>query len=170
MECYVCQGKGNFKHLNRYICKKCFVKNIEKRVKKHLGRSRFKRNDSVLVIGEVEKELLLMAVQGMPLESTYKQKLPNKINSKHVVVGKTMDNLCSSFLDNMFDGELNLQKIKFFNITEPLTDDELKKYAKLKKIKLELKTKKNPFLDKLKKFPEVKYNLYKNIKELRERF
>ena len=169
MQCYVCKGKGSFLHLNQAICKKCFLKNIEKRVKKHLGRSRFKRNDSILVIGEVERELLETSVQGMPLKVTFRRKLPQELKFKHVIIGNSMDSVCSSFLDGLFAGKLKLTQSKFFNITEPLTNDELKKYTQFKGIKLKV-TLPNTFLDKLRKFPEIKYNLYKNIKELRERF
>ena len=170
MKCYVCKGKGSFLHLNQPICKKCFLKNIEKRVKKHLGRSRFKRNDAILVIGEVERELLVTSVRGMPLNLTFKSKLPKELKFKQVIVGQSMDSVCSIFLDGLFAGKFNLAKNKFFNITEPLTNDEVQKYARLKGIKWKVETQTNPFLEKLKKFPEIKYNLYRNIKELRERF
>ena len=182
VQCYVCQGKRTFRHLGRAICQKCFVRQIEKRVKKHLGRKLFKKCDSVLVVGEVEKELLKKAVGDLPLDLTFSNELPPSIkNFDHIVVGVNMDQIDETFLTGLFEGKLQLEnrgielkknseQENMFNILEPLTEDEVKLYSKIKKIKLNLKARKNlgrEFLDRLKEFNEIKYNVYKNIKELR---
>lgn len=169
-ECYVCGRKSELKHLGKGICKKCFLGTIEKRVKKHLGRKLFKRNNKVLVIGKLEKELLEKAVRGMPLKITSRKKLPAKVEEfDWIVIGKTMDDFTEEFLSSLFKGRIFLGKMKkkFFNILEVLTDEEAKQYAKLKRIRFKVK-KKEEFLDTLKEFKEVKYNLYKNVKELRK--
>lgn len=171
-ECYVCKGKGDFKHLEREICKKCFLRNMEKRIKKHLGRRRFKKGDKVLVIGEVEKILLEKAVGGLPLKIAFKTKLPAKIKEfDWILVGKTMDEINREFLEGLFKGKLEKDKQKkFFNLLEPLTEKEIKKYAEIRKIRFEGgRNKTKGFLEGLNKFQEIKYNLYRNVKELREK-
>ena len=168
-KCYVCNRKGNFEHLNRYICRKCFLKNIERRVKRHLSRRLFKRNDKILVIGEVERVLLERAVKGLPLKITSRKRLPKEVKGFNwVIVGKTMDEVIEEFLEGLTKGKLILGKMKkkFFNILEPLTDEEVRQYARLKKIKFEVKEKKR-VLDRLKEFKEIKYNLYNNVRNLR---
>lgn len=169
-KCYVCGREGRFKHLGRPICRKCFLRNIEMRVKRHLGRRLFKRNDKVLVVGEVEKVLLEKAVKEMPLRITFKKKLPNEAKGYNwIVIGKTMDNINEEFLEGLMKGKSVLGKMKrgFFNILEVLTDEEAKKYAELKRIKFKVREKKR-CLDKWEEFKEIEYNLYKNIKGLRE--
>jgi hypothetical protein len=171
-KCYVCEGKGRFKHLDRDICKKCFLKNIEKRVKKHLGRKMFKKGDKILVIGGVEKVLLEKAIGGLPLKITFRKRLPKEIKVfDYVVTGKTMDEIDEKFLRGLMKGRLVLGKVKkkFFNITEVLTDEEIKRYAELNNVAFKVRKKKR-ILDGLKSFKEIKYNLYKNIKNLRNVF
>jgi hypothetical protein len=171
--CYVCGGKGNLKHLSRDICKKCFARNIERRIKKHLGRSLFKKNDYVLVIGEIEKSLLETSVKGMPIKITLRKRLPLDLKKyNHIIIGKTMDQLDEDFLSDLFNGKLKFKSNfkKMFNILEPITNKELVGYCKIKN--MDFKVKENDglgkkFLTKLKQFEEIKYNLYKNIKELR---
>src|SRR3989339_1308543 len=131
-ECYVCQGKGSFLHLDRYICNKCFTKNIEKRVKHHLGRNLFKPNDTILVLGKLEYYFLSQVIKGMPLQITFKSKLPSDLTAfKHIILGKTLDQLDEDFLSGLFDGKLSLptENKPFFNILAPLTDEEIDKYA-----------------------------------------
>ncbi|MBR9683626.1 hypothetical protein GOV03_03740 [Candidatus Woesearchaeota archaeon] len=167
--CYVCGKKGNLKHLDRDICKKCFLRNVERRVKKHLGRRMFKKDDKILVIGELEKVLLENAVKGMPLKIVSRKKLPKLIQGfDYIVVGRTMDEVGGEFLGGLMKGKLILggMKKKFFNILEVLTDEEAEQYAKLKDIKFKVLGEKG-FLDTL-GLKELKYNLYKNIKELRK--
>jgi len=168
-KCYVCRGKGQLKHLDRDICKKCFLKNVEKRVKKHLGRKLFKKGGKVLVIGGVEKVLLEKAVGGMPLKITFRKKLPKLVKEfDYVVVGKTMDAIDEEFLTGLLKGKLVLGKMKkkFFNVLEVLTNEEAKKYARMNGIDFKVKGEKA--LKVLENFKEIKYNLYKNIKELRD--
>jgi hypothetical protein len=208
-KCYVCGKRSYFKHLGRGICRNCFLRNIEKRVKKHLSRKLFKRKDKVLAVGELEGELLERAVGGMPLDIVFRKRLPKKISGSRktkfsgtprkqssptgfdwIVTGKTMDYVDEEFLSSLFNGKLKSMKIgekvfnmlgekispshknirkkpNVFNIFEVLTDEEVSQYAKLRKIKFKAKNGKR-FLDSFKKFKEVKYNLYKNVKELRK--
>ena len=49
-KCYLCGRRKVFDYLGRLICDKCFVRVVEKRVKKSLGRV-FSKGDEVLVVG-----------------------------------------------------------------------------------------------------------------------
>ena len=170
-KCYVCGGKGSFKHIGRGICRKCFVRNIERRVKKHLRNAAqsvaqvgppryrrtltvkcvpprqrlFKKGDRILVIGEVEKVLLEGAVKGMPLEMVFRKRLPRETKKfDYVVMGNAMDGICEEFLSNLFKGRLKVKKEKLnvFNILEPLTEEEVKSYAEIKGIKFKFRKRK----------------------------
>jgi len=161
-KCYVCERKSGFEHAGREICKNCFLKNMERRVKKHLGRNLFKKGNKVLVVGEVEKRLLVQAIGEMPLKLKFVKKIPEQAAGfDFIVYGKTMDKINSEFLDSLEKGKLvlGMGKKKFFNILEVLTAEEVEKYAELKKLKWKSRMKS--------KQGEMKYNLYKNIKELR---
>ena len=174
VNCYSCVGKGEVKHLGRVLCKKCFSKIVERRIRKHLGRRLFKKGDRVLVVGEVEKILLERAVGGMPLEVVSRKRLPKSVKEFNcVVVGKTMDKVCGRFLERLFLGKFDLGKLeekKFFNILEPLSDEEVKEYAKIKKIKFVVRKGRRSYFSELGNFEESKYNLYKNIRLMREKF
>lgn len=168
--CYVCLRRGDFKHLERFICKKCFLRNIEKRVRKHLKEKGLKKGERVLVIGELEKFLLEKAKKDLPLEIVFKEKLPSSLKGYGlVVIGRTKEEINEDFLEGLFKGELRLGEIRknFFNILEVLTIDEAERYARLRRIKFK-KRKIKGILNSLKRFKEVNYTLYKNIKELRE--
>ncbi len=171
-KCYACGGKGSLKHLDRDICRKCFLKNIEKRVKKHLGRKLFKKNSNILVIGDLENVLLKKVIKDLPVKITFKKKLPKEIKGfDWVIIGKTLDDVGEKFLTGLFKGKLLVGKTKkkIFNLLEPLTLDEVTLYAKLNKIKFKIK-KQVGLLEKLKEYKELKYNLHKNIKELKKVF
>ena len=160
-KCYVCAGKGNFKHLGREICRKCFMRNMEKRVKKGLGRKMFKRGDKVLVVGLIEEHLLRVAVKELPIEITMRKKLPVSVKGfDWVVYGKAMDEVNAEFILGLEEGKLELGggKRKFFNILEVLTSEEISRYCSLKKIK---------YLRKEVASSEFSYNLHRNIKDLR---
>ncbi len=169
MKCYICSGKGNLKHLDRDVCPKCLVRNVEKRVKKHLGRKLFKKGDSVLVVGEVEECLLKAAVKNLPLNITVgRQHLKGKFDK--IVVGRTMDEVDEEFLSQVFEGKIMVKEGKFFNILEPLSEEEVILYTQIKEVKFDRERLKNEgerFLNGLRQFKEIKYNVYKNIKELR---
>ncbi|MBT4650892.1 hypothetical protein HOC13_00010 [Candidatus Woesearchaeota archaeon] len=173
--CYVCKKKGSFKHLDRSVCKQCFIRNIERRVKRYLGRKLFKKGDKILVVGDLVEHLLKRAIKDLPVKIEKKKRLPKDVKKfKWVVIGKTLDELCENFLLGLFKGELDLRvpAKKFVNILEPITKEELKKYSQIKKV--EYKEEKDnekigKFFKGLSKHKEIKYNLYKNIKELREK-
>ncbi len=172
MKCYICSGKGKLIHLDRNICSKCLVRNVEKRVKKHLGRKLFKKGDYVLVVGKLEEVLLKAAVGDLPLNISIKDKVGKFKSEKYdkIVVGVVMDEIEEKFLSELFSGKMNLGKNEFFNILEPLTREEVKLYCKVKGLAFDLDREKSlggEFLNKLKEFKEIKYNIYKNIKELR---
>ena len=152
-----------------------------------MGRKLFKKGDFVLVIGKVEEILLKAAIGDLPLELTFRKKLPANVKKfNKIVIGKIMDTIDEDFLSGLFEGRLFSEKgsnkiknienkgkskgKKLFNILEPLTLEEIRSYSKLKKIKFNQKERKNQgkeFLDRLKNYSELKYNIYKNIKELR---
>lgn len=205
-ECYACSGKGELFHLGRSICRKCFLRNMEKRVKKELGRERLGKGERVLVVGELEKVLLEKAVKGMPLRVTFRKRMPKDTKGyERVVYGRTMDEVEEEFLEGLFEGKLRKRgKGKVFNILEPLTEEEAKKYAKLRGVEFtgerrregkggergkgrkeggkrrgkenegkgrgkEKNGKGRNFLEGLKEFKELRYNLLKNVREIREK-
>jgi len=147
---------------------------MEKRVKKHLRKNKFKKNDSLLVIGTLEHYLLTKSLQGLPVNITARKKVPpNTAKFKRLIIGKTMDQTNEEVLTALFQGKITKQKkSKFFNILEPLTDQEVLQYAKLKKIPFSIKKRSNSgrkLLTSLAEFKEIKYNLSKNIKKLKEK-
>ena len=128
-----------------------------------------------MVIGEVEKRLLENAVKGMPLQIKAGKSLPKERERfDFIVIGKTLDEVNREFLQDLFQGKLNLGradqgKFSLFNILEPLTDQEVSMYCRINKIKTGIEEKKE-ILKLFDEYQELKYNIYNTIKELRESF
>jgi len=177
MECYLCGKKADIKQQKgRAICKNCFCRLIEKRIRKNARVNKlFKKNDKILVIGELNKFFVKSILKDLPVELFFRKKEDKKFveekNINKIVIRWTMDDENNRFMKALFDDEEYKERSeKYVKLLNVATDGELKKFAKFKNIEFK-PNKKNKdvqkFLDEVaEKHPNIKYNLIRNIEEL----
>ena len=178
MGCYICKRKAAYsQQKGREICNECFCKLIEKRVRKYARINKlFRKEDRILVIGDVNKYLVESIVKDLPVKLFFRAKedknfaKKNKINK--IFIEYTLDDEVNDFLNSVFKGkkEKKLDK-KHIRLLRVATDEEVELFAKIKKLRFK-PNKKDPFvkmlIDKLhKEHPSAKYTLLKNIRELK---
>ncbi|MFC1801343.1 hypothetical protein ACFLZB_02675 [Nanoarchaeota archaeon] len=170
-KCRQCGKSQAFVYLGILICSKCFVRLIEKRVKRSLGKV-FSKNDKVLVVGDLADYFVSLIMEGFPIKIVKRKKLSGSLAGfDKVVVESTMDDIDAGFLSEFFSKKIDLKKNKkIIRILQTVTDEEALKFAKIKKISFKVDDKNKvikEFLGKIsKKHPEVRYNLLKNVKEV----
>lgn len=170
-KCNLCGNLKAFKHLDRFVCDRCFVRLIERRVQKGLGRV-FVKGDKVLVAGELAEYFLRKSVKDLPLEIFVRKKMPADVSGyDKIVLGMTMDDINSGFLADIFGKDFKIEKSeKIVNILQSITDEEAVRFAEIKGLDFSVSEKNQVIKDFLKKVSrkhaEIRYNLLKNIKEV----
>jgi hypothetical protein len=162
MKCYLCKRGGNIKlQKGRDICSDCFVRLIEKRVRKYVRLNKlFKRNDGLVVKDAIDRYF----ISNLDLPVNFVKK------GKKVVLW-SMDDEVNEFVSGLFSGK-KVKKTKDIRLLKVVTDKELLLFAKIKGLKFKANKKNNDvqkFLDAIeKKHGNIKYNLLKNIEELKK--
>ena len=168
-KCYLCSKDAKIKQQNnRFICDRCFNKQFEKRIRKFARVNKvFKKNDKILVMGEVNKFLVSKIVKDLPMKVYFKK----GSNVDKVLLQWTIDDEANDFLLNLFKSKARKKFFKKdikFLIT--MTNDDVEEFARINKIKFNSE-KIDPFIKKLiddlhKEHPSAKYTLVKNISVL----
>lgn len=171
-KCHLCDVTKTFQHLGRNVCEKCFVRLIERRVKRNLDRV-FSKGDKVLVIGDLAEYFLKKSVKNLPLEITKRKKIINIKKYDKVVVESTMDDVDAGFLAEFFGKDFKIDKNeKIIKILSAITDEEALRFARIKGIDFEVKEENKKIKEFLKKIgqehPEVRFNLLRNVREVEE--
>ncbi len=170
-KCYLCGVTKTFKHLDRFVCNRCFVRLIEKRVKKGLSRV-FSKDEAVLVIGDLAEYFFDLIMKDFPIRKIKRKKIPVDVSKfDRVVIEETMDDVDAEFLSGFFSAGFKIKKDgKIIKILQSITDEEAVWFAKIKKINFKLSDKNKTIKEFLKKIsvkhPEVRFNLLKNVKEM----
>ncbi|MBW2996390.1 hypothetical protein KY332_03760 [Candidatus Woesearchaeota archaeon] len=160
MKCYLCGGRASFKQQKgRAICNRCFCKLIEKRVRKYARVNKlFKKNDRLIVKGAVNRYFVKSMLKGLPVKFV-------RDRGKKVVEW-TMDDEVNEFVKALFLNK-KVKKSKDIRLLKVVTDKEIERFARIKKLKFKPNPKDKDvqkFLDNVeKKHPNIKYNLLKNI-------
>jgi len=150
------------------------MKQIEKRIRKEIRVNKLIQKNNVLVISDALcEDTVKRIVKGMPI--TIKKRARKDKNEKKVLLW-TLDDEIEYMTDCMFKGKQPTllghgKDVKLF-IT--ITNEELKRFAKLKKFSLP-KTKKSKDFEKIsklidkveKKHPETRYSMYQSSIVLR---
>ena len=168
MKCYLCRKKAAIKkQKNRFICNKCFCWLFEKRIRKQtrLDKS-FNAEDRIFVVGDVAKHLVKSITKNMDVKFVSK-------NYDKKVIEWTLDDELNQFVKEMFQGKKHEKEDKkHIKILKNVIDEEVKLFAKIKELKFKPNKKDKTiqkFLDSVQaRFPNAKYNLLRNISELRE--
>ena len=167
MKCIKCKRNDTevkLPHLNN-LCKNCFSKVIEKRVRKYIRVNKlFSKNDNISVEDPLSIFFIKKIIKDLPVKFV-KKKIAKKF------IKWTLDDEIAFFLDNIF----NNKKIKFtrkLSILRQCTDEELELFAKFNKLSF-VKNKKNEevmyFINEMNiKYPETKFSLLKTADKIKD--
>jgi len=164
MKCHICSKGARIKEFeNRYICDRCFSRKIEKRVRKLIRIEKlFSRGDKIVVKDPICKFLLENILKDLQVKFVSKGK---------VVIPNSLDDELVEFLNSMFYNK-KVKKLskKYVKILKVVKDDELKEFARINKLKFKPLRKDKKIMHLLDvldlKYPNAKFNLFKNIKML----
>jgi len=152
MKCYLCNKTAKIKQQKgRYICNECFVRLIEKRIRKNTRLNKiFRPKDNVLVLGDLSRYFVESITRDLPIKVFYRKN--KKVNK--VVVEWTADDEANLFLEGLFSGKKIKQDKKHVKLLRVITDREARLFAKIKKLKFKENKKNNDiqkFIDELEK-------------------
>lgn len=185
MKCFKCKKNKAVVDLFyiKNLCKSCFFKIIERRLRKHIRLNKlFKKNDRILIIDNLSFYLVKKIIKDLPVKIFFKEIPVNSLNNKkikdyirnnkinRIVIPWTLDDEISLFLENIFLNKKTRIKKDYIKLLKTVTDKEIILFARLKNIKFR-ENKKNKeikeFLDKLEyKHPETKFSLLRSINQL----
>lgn len=184
MKCIKCNKPStlNLKHIG-VLCRNCFLKVIEKRVRKCLRtQNPIKKNDKILVINNESKEfavgdyLLNSILKGLPVEITIKKSktlnLPAKTTGKYnkIIIPWSLDDEDAEFIGFLFDKNPKTRfSKKSIKLLKNISEDEIILFAKIKRFKYKEKKKSGikKMLDNVEnKYPGYKFSLLNSIKNL----
>ena len=188
MKCVKCGKLGKVKVQNLIACENCFLKIIEKRVRKEIRLKKLiRKNDRILIINDstaeyfVSEYLLENIIKDLPVKITLSKqnyKLGDVISGEYdkIIVPWNADKEDEYFLKNIFEnqeakytGHYRIKDKTYIKLLLPVLQAEIEIFAKIKglKFKTRKKTKISEMLDKLEKeYPEVKFSLLKSSQEL----
>ena len=189
MKCVKCKNKAEIKVQNLEVCSSCFLKIIQKRVRKEIRLKRLIReNDSILVIddGSAESQvslyLLKSIVKNMPVSiSTRKEsyRLGDEIRSENnkIIIPWNADKEDEYFLGCIFDsrkpvyiGHFRLKGKTYIKPLLPVLHREAEIFASIKNFRYRKKEETSAvseMLDRLEEeYPEIRFSLLKSTREV----
>ncbi len=170
MKCIKCQNSADtdLKHLGN-LCSKCFLRTIEKRIRKDLTINKiFSPNDKILIIKDnsLKAELTIYFLNSISKSIPLKIDIKNKIDNKHdkIVLPKNLDDEIEAFLEAMFNKK-EYKKQKEISLLRTISNEEIIILKKILKLKGNIKeTKLGKTLNNLeKKYPGSKFGLLKSL-------
>lgn len=171
MKCIKCSksaGTG-LKHLGS-LCNKCFLRTIEKRIRKDLTVNKvFSPYDKVLLLndGSVKAELCMYFLKSIskdiPLKIDVKKAKP-KTKYDKIVLSFNLDYVIESFLECLFTKE-DYKKDKDVLLLRTVSDEEILVLKRILKLKGTVKkTRLGKQLDDLEsKYPGSKFGLFRGL-------
>ncbi len=189
MNCVKCKNQATVKVQNLDACNECFVKIIEKRVRKELRLNKLiKKNDRIFLIDDdsaefhVSNYLLPRIIKDLPVTITTKKtsfelgKEVKEICDK-VIIPWNADKEDEYFLNCVFNNKempyLGHYKIKsktYVKLLRPVLHSEVQTFAKIKKFKYKKQNTRSSIsemIDELEtEYPEIKFSLLKSSREI----
>lgn len=187
MECIKCNQKSSIsmKHLGD-LCKPCFVKVVEKRVRKELRtKNPLKKNNKIVIINNNSKEsavseyLLKKIIKDLPVDITLKKSTKLNLSSKtlkkynKIIIPWSLEDEISEFIESLFN-KTSITKFskKSIKLLKVLSEEEIAMYAKIKKLEYnkQIKRKKSKvkiMLDNLEnRYPGYKFSLLNSTRNI----
>jgi hypothetical protein len=177
MRCFLCTGASDIKlHKGRAICRNCFCKLLEKRIRKNARVNKlFSKGDRILAIGDVNRYLVKSILKELPAKLFFKSKedkgFVKKNNINKIVLQWTLDDEANKFMKAVFEArKVKPMPKQYVKLMMPATDKEIEMFAKFKKLKFKPSPKDalvQLILDEVEnRHPNMKFNLLKNVELL----
>lgn len=186
MECFRCRKKAriNLKHLGR-LCNNCFLKLIEKRVRKELRTKKLiKKDDRILFIDDNSKEffvcyfLLKSIIKELPVKietkKTKKLNLSSNFTKKYdkIIIPWNLEDEAEGFLELVFNKKKQPRfSKKAIKLLKNLSEEEIKAFARIKGFSYKTKPKSRikKMLDELEqRYPGYKFSLLNSTKQMQK--
>ncbi len=178
MNCIKCTGKAeitSLKHIGP-ACKGCFLKIIEKRVRKDMRTNQLiKKNDKILILDNESKEsvvgrfLLKSIIKDLPVKISISKSKKSNAKYNKIIVPWSLDDEAEKFLDTIFSKKKPAKHSKNeIMLLKNLSEEEIETFAKIKRFKYRKKqrSKTKKMLDSLeKRYPGYKFSLLNSIKQ-----
>ena len=174
MKCKSCNNKTSKIHLTyppHELCEECFLRIIEKRVRKHVRINKlFKKNDKITIINDESKEaqvnkyLLKSIIKNMPVTITEK-KTTKGIKAGKIIIPWNLDDEINQYLEEVINNYKTNENKKIIKLLKPILNSEVETFAKIKgfKYKKISHQKENKFIKGLEeKHPGTKFSLLKS--------
>lgn len=170
MQCIKCPNSADtdLKHIGS-LCSKCFLRTIEKRIRKDLTINKvFSPNDKILIIddgsikAELNKHFLESISKDIPLNIDTNEKIDQ--NHDKIVVPKNLDDEIEAFLEAIFSKKEHI-KPKEIHLLRTVSNEELEILKKILKLKGNIEKSKlsNTLNDLENKYPGSKFGLKKSL-------
>ena len=127
------------------LCKSCFIKIIEKRVRKHLRTEKsIKKNDKILIINNNSKEfyvgeyLLKRIIKDLPVKIDIKKSSKPETLAKYnkIIIPWSLDNEAEIALNINFNKKPKTKESKkTIKLLKCLSEEEIEMFARIKKFK-----------------------------------
>lgn len=189
MKCVKCSKPSKIKVQNLETCESCFLKIIQKRVRKELRINKLiKKNDKILIIDDGSAEaklseyLLKEIIKSLPVTITVKKlsyELGNSVKGDYnkIIIPWCADKEDEYFLNCIFEnkkikynGHYKIKDKTYIKLLLLVLEKEVELFAKIKKFNFNKKKQKtvvSEVLDKLEEeYPEIKFSLLKSTKEI----
>jgi len=171
MKCIKCSNSADtdLKHLGS-LCNKCFLKTIEKRIRKDLALNKiFSPNDKVLLLNDnslkakISKFFLNQISKSIPLDIDVKKQKSSKKYDK-IVFPENLDDEIETFLKSLFTNKA-YKPSKKICLLRTVSDEEILTVKKILKLKGNIKKSDlGKKLDNLEKnYPGSKFGLFKSL-------
>ena|GEM_PF-3123440 len=150
MKCQRCKNDSEINYLENHICKSCFVKMLEKRIRKYLRVNEVvHKGDKLILVGSMSEFWINRIFTGLPLK-TYKYAdkghyfednqllaMAKKLKAR-IVIPWTMDHENKYFLQNFVEGHKQAhlgESQLFIKILKPITDQEARILSDIRHLK-----------------------------------
>jgi tRNA(Ile)-lysidine synthase TilS/MesJ len=182
MKCIKCNSQAEI--LNIQACSRCFVKIIEKRVRKEIRFNKLiSKNDTILIIddnsaeAQVNMYVINHIVKGLPLNIIIKKsrfKLGQKFSGANKVVvpwntDKEDEYFLTGILNNtnlLYLGHYKLNETQYIKLLLRISASEVKTFAEINRMSYKGNNTKSiisEMIDKLEReYPETKFSLLKS--------
>ena len=172
MLCAKCRkniAESSLRHLGS-LCRFCFCALIEKRIRKNVRINRvFKKNDKILVVGDLCCYLVKRIIKNLPVKITRTNRI-KKLRGYKAVAPSTLDDEINHFLESIFLNK-KIKEAGYIKLLKNITDEEAALFAKFKGIAFKPNRKNKEvqeMLDKLsEKYPGIKFSLLKSSEEMK---
>jgi hypothetical protein len=131
-KCHKCERKADVKTIDKWLCRHCFTRQIEDKLKHNLRQYNIKK-DSKLYAPDMACKHIISKVINRPVRI-----VSTKSKADHIIRPWTLDHENEAFLKGLFKNKLPAKKAKkrerVIKLFLPATIDDMKQYFSIKNV------------------------------------